>query len=169
MFLSSFSRKGQVRNYFVVILFLFGFGFISILSAVIWNGFIDAYTSAGIYSGQLKVSGDQFLNAIVIHDYIIVLVMIALIIGVGVTSFRLNTSPVFFIVTLIMGVFLGFISFFFNYLFVQLVSDSVFSITLLLFPRTLIICTNLHWVSLIALVVGSITLYAKREGGVFVE
>lgn len=171
MFLSSFNRSGQIRNYFVVVLFLFGFGFLSIVAAVIWLGFINAYTSAGIYSGVIESTGNNFLNAIVLHDYIIVLIMIALVIGVAVTSYRLNTSPVFFVVTLFMGAFLGLISFFFNYLFVRLVSESVFSTAVLLFPRTMIICTNLHWVSLICVVVGSITLYAKRESqeSVYVE
>lgn len=89
--------------------------------------------------------------------------------GVGLTSFKLNTAPAFFIVTFVMGIFLGFVSYFFNFLFQNLVSDAVFSTTLLLFPRTLLICTNFHWISLIVMVVGSITLYAKKDNSGIVE
>ena len=88
--------------------------------------------------------------------------MIALIIGVGLTSFRLNTAPAFFIVTIIMGMFMGVVSYFFNYIFSQIVSDAAFATTIVFFPRTILICTNLHWIALVCLVVGSITLYGKK-------
>jgi hypothetical protein len=37
------------------------------------------------------------------------------------------------------------------------------------FPRTIILCSNLHWVALVVLVVGSIALYAKRDVGGVVD
>ena len=95
-------------------------------------------------------------------DYIIVIVMIVLLIGIGITSFRLNTRAAFFIVTFILGPFLGFMAYFFNYLFIEIVSEAAFATILVLFPRTLVICTNLHWVALATIVIGSVTLYAKK-------
>ena len=36
---------------------------------------------------------------------------------------------------------------------------------LYIFPRTILITTNLHWIMLVLIVVGSITLYGKRKEG----
>jgi len=170
------SKKGQIQNYLAVVIFLFGFGIISILATLIWVNMISQFTAAGYYTGVMESTGNAFLGALQLYDYIIVLVMIVLIIGVGITSFRLNTAPAFFIVTVIMGIFMGFISYFFNYIFSQIVSETAFSTVIAFFPRTIMICTNLHWIALTALVVGSITLYGKRppeivqtEGGDFFE
>ena len=155
-------RKGQIENYIVVVLFLFGFGIISMIAAVLHNGLTDAFTDAGIYVGQIAVTGNQFYNAILMHDVIVVIFMAVLIIGVGLTSFRLNTAPAFFILSIIAAAFMGLVSYFFNYLFSQIVSNSVFDTVRALFPNTILICTNLHWIALAALVIGSVTLYAKR-------
>ena len=170
------SKKGQIYNYLAVVVFLFGFGIISILATLLWTNMITEFTVAGYYTDELASTGNAFLTALQLYDYIIVFVMIALIIGVGLTSFRLNTSPAFFIVTIIMGMFMGIVSYFFNYIFSQIVSDVAFATTIVFFPRTIMICTNLHWVALVCLVVGSITLYGKRppeivqgEGGDFFE
>jgi len=171
------SKKGQVHNYIAVVVFLMGFGLISIIATLIWVNMINEFTTTGIYTGVIESTGNAFLSALQLYDYIIVFIMIALIIGVGLTSFRLNTSPGFFIVTIIMGMFMATVSYFFNYIFSQIVSQDVFAATVVMFPRTILICTNLHWVALVALIVGSITLYAKKPpeivagegGGGFVE
>lgn len=159
----SFSRKGQIQNYLVVIVFLFVMGFINILAFYLHSQFIDAFTAAGIYTGVIAETGAKFASALQLYDWVILLIMIALIISVALTSFRLSTSPAFFIITIFMAVFLGAISYFFNYMFQQLVSQPFFAATLLFFPRTILIGTNLHWIGLVALVVGSITLYAKKD------
>jgi len=156
------SKKGQIQNYLAVVIFLFGFGLISIFATLLWVNMIQGFTDAGYYDGEMESTGNAFLTALQLYDYIMVLVMVALIIGVGVTSFRLNTAPAFFIVTIIMGIFMGFVSYFFNYIFSQIVSDASFAAVIVFFPRTIIICTNLHWVALAALIIGSVTLYGKR-------
>lgn len=156
------SKRGQIQNYLAVIIFLFGFAIITIIAALLMANIKTSFQSAGLYTGVLEETGDDFISALNLYDKIMVLVMVVLIIGVGLTSFRINTAPAFFIVTLIMGTFLGFVSYFFNYVFIQTVSQPVFTATIVAFPLTILICTNLHWVALVAMVVGSITLYAKK-------
>ena len=161
------SRKSQFQNYMAGILFLFIFGFLSILAFVIFTATQDAFISSGIYVGAVEEAGDKFEEGLKLYDTVIVLVMAILIIAVGVTSFRLATSPIFFIISLMMGAIYGFISFFFNFIFQQMVSVPIFTTALLFFPNTILILTNLHWVMLVFVVVGSITLYAKKEKGQF--
>src|SRR4030066_94966 len=67
-----------------------------------------------------------------------------------------------FLLVFFMSAFLGAISYFFNYIFQELVSQPVFAVTLTHFPITLFICGNLHWLALIMIIYGSITLYGKR-------
>ena len=165
------NSSGQIDNYASGIFIIFLFGISTLLGAVILRNILDAYQNIGMYTGQLKAAGDGFWNSILIMDYLIILIVVAIIIAIGITSFKLNSPPVFFIVTLLMGIFLGFMSWIFNYIFSEFVKQDAFSTINTYFPRTIIVGTNLHWISLIMIVVGSITLYAKKEktGGGLVE
>jgi hypothetical protein len=156
------SKGSQLINYLLVAIILFLFGFFSILSTTIFIEMIDAYNETGFYTGKVEETGNKFLEVFRFHDYVIVILLVALIIGVAITGFRLRTTPLGFIITAILGLFTGFVSFFFNYMFIQMVSEDIFNAVLVFFPRTLLICTNLHWVTLVALVVGSIALYGKK-------
>ena len=163
------SKKGQAENYIAVAIFLLIFGFISILATFMWMEFIDAFTEAGYYENEIQETGDKFLATLKLYDSIMVFIMIVLLIGVGLTSYQLRTSPAFFIITLITAALTGFVSFFFNFIFIELVSDDLFAATLVFFPKTMIINTNLHWITLAVIVIGSITLYAKKDSGEIVN
>lgn len=157
------SKDGQIRNYMVVIIVLFTFGFLSILGMVIYLNMMTAWEDTGFYEGPVEENANKFLEGLKMFDKIITLIMVAMIIGVGVSSFKLRTSKVALVVSIILIPFMGFVSYFFNHLFREMVSDAAFETALVFFPITLLICTNLHWVALVAAIVGSITLYAKRE------
>lgn len=159
------SKKGQIRNYFLVITFLFSIGFTAILAYKILSEIVTAYASTGHWSPIMASTADKFLFSIAILDYIIVIQMAVFLVGLALTSYRLRTSPAFFIVSIIMSLFLGFVGYLFNYLFKELVSQPTFTATLLYFPRTVLILSNLHWIGLAAFVVGSIALYAKKPEG----
>lgn len=167
MSLSKFSKKGQISNYIAIIIFLILFGFSSLFGYVFLDKYIEGYQNAGLYTGKVEETGNNFLNTLRSLDYIMVLFLIVLIIAVGVQSYRLAVSPAFYIIQMIMLPFYGFVSYFFNYLFSQMVSPSVFDGAKAYFQNTLIICTNLHWVMLATFIVGSVALYAKKEKGQF--
>lgn len=159
------SKKGQGMDRLSVMLFLFIMGFMSILGYLLLASFVSEFSATSFYSAEVQDVGEKFLAGIGLFDVILVLVMVILIIGIGITSYKLATPPVFFLITFVTGAIYGFISYFFNYIFSQMISDTMFTATLLHFPLTVLICTNLHWVMLICIIVGSITLYAKKERG----
>lgn len=161
-------KKGLGKNIFAAIIFLCIFGFLTIFAYLLVNSFITEMDNNGLYDGAIKVAGDKFLTGMAIFDYATVLIMVVLIIGIGVTSYKIASPPVFFLIQFFFAAVYGFVSYFFSYLFSQLVSDSVFTATLLFFPNTILICTNLHWVALVLLIVGAITLYGKKDQGQFV-
>jgi len=162
------SKRGQINNYLSVIIFLFVFGISSVFGYIFLSSFITTFIATGFYTGTVASTGNNFLSAILLFDNIIVLVMTVLIIGVGVTSFRLAAAPAGYIITFIMAGMYGLISYFFNFIFAQIISNVAFSTAIMFFPGTILILTNLHWVMLVMIVIGSITLYAKNpQGGQF--
>lgn len=161
------NKKAQGANYLAVIVVLIMFGFFSILAYVMWQTAIDAFTAGGYNNGIVGTSISAWTQAFAAADYVIVFLMIFLIIGIGVTSFKVPTRNITFILTLIIGAFWGFISYFFNFMFIQMISPEIFATALGIFPRTLAICTNLHWVTLVMIIVGSLTLFGKKEKGQF--
>ena len=162
-------KAGNFRSWFAVVIFILVFGFVSIFSTLIYQNFITNFQTTGLYDGITEEVGNKYLNTFKMYDYLIIFVLFALIIGVGITSYKIATTPIFFVITMIMGVFLGLISYFFNYIFIMLISPAVFDSITVYFPRTIIICTNLHWVMLLCIIVGSITLYAKKEQGQYLN
>lgn len=159
------SSKAQANNYFAVIVFLFGFAIMSLIGYVLLTGFIQGFIDAGFYTGAVATAGNSYLRTLLVFDKMSALIMTVLIVGVGVTSYRLATSPVYFIITFLLAAFYGLVAYFFNYMFAQIASNAAFATAIAYFPITVLICTNLHWVMLICIIVGSITLYAKKERG----
>jgi len=167
MFLSNLNKKGQANNYFAGIITLFVSGFLLILAYLILSNFVTAFSGTSVWDSTLQSTADNFLWGLRVGDLIMVIIMVVLIIGVGITSYNVASAPVFFIITIIMSAFYGFVSYYFNYIFQAMVSSTLFDATLLYFSRTILICTNLHWVMLINIIVGSITFFGKRERGQF--
>jgi hypothetical protein len=114
----------------------------------------------------LQESEQKFIDAYAVFDNLFVFIMIALLIGIGITSYKLATSKVFFLISFILAGLYGMVAFFFSYMFGQIASQPILSTVTLIFPNTILVCTNLHWVSLAMIIISSITLYAKRDGGV---
>ena len=114
-------------------------------------------------SAQIQATLDAWGVGFRAFDYATVLLLGIFVIGTGLLSFKIKTRTAFFIVTFILGIFWGFVSYFFNYIFIQLVSPPIFSTAIGFFPITMIICTNLHWIMVLLIIVGSLTLYGKKE------
>ena len=161
--------KGQAKNYIGIIVFLFLFGFISMVGYLIYSNTMSAFDDAGFLNDEsVNKAKAGFDRAMGVWDYLLATSMILLLIGAGITSYTLATPPIFFIISFVLSIFLGLISYFFNYLFYEIVSNSVFSTITVFFPLTILICTNFHWIALASIVIGSITLYAKKDRGQYV-
>lgn len=156
------SKSGQARNIILVPILLLVLALVSIFGMAIFLVFENAIIASGFYTQATQNAINGFKFALTLYDYIIVLIMVLLIIALGLTSFRLRTHPAFFIITFVSAIFTGVVSFFFNVIFIEIISETALAAALVFFPRTLIICTNLHWVTLVAIVVTSIALYGKR-------
>ena len=165
------SRKGQgVGNVLAGIVLIFTFSISILINFTMVNSFVTEFTNAGFLETEAAQStAANFLRASAVFDWVTVFLLVAVIIGIAVTSYRVASAPVFFVITFIFAAFIGFISYFFNSIFGQIATNAVFSTTIMFFPRTLLITTNLHWIALAMIVIGAITLYGKKEKGQFLS
>jgi len=162
------NKIGNARNWFVAISFLLGFGIVNIIGYALMFYTIQGFSNSSFWNPQMAAVAEKFLFAISLLDWVLVFVTLIFIIGVAVTSYRIASAPVYFIINFVMAAFYGYISYLFNYIFQSMVSLDFFDTFMSLFSKTNIILTNLHWVMLAMLVVGSIATYAKREKGQYV-
>jgi hypothetical protein len=167
--MSLMNKKAQEHNYFAVIIFMVVFGFFNIVAYTIWLQFVQALTDAGFVNGIIGQTISAWTYGFRALDYVIVLLLIIFIVGTALASYKLATSTAFAILTFVLGIFWGFVSYIFNYVFIQMVSPSVFNAAMGYFPRTLMICTNLHWVMVVLIIVGTYFLYAKKEQGQYMS
>lgn len=159
------SKKGQIENYFAVVLVLFVLSISFIVSMLLIYNFVEGFNTAGVcdVGSACYTAGQGFIRGVAIFDKIVIIVVVVLLIAVGLTCYKLPTSAAFFIISFIMLPFLGYVSYFFNFSFAQIVGNAAFDAVRAFFPLTILVCTNFHWIAIVAWIIGSITLYAKKE------
>jgi len=163
------NKKGVINNYVAVVVALFSTSIAYIICYLILLKFRQNFVGDFCEVGSVcELTANKFLSSLAMWDYIIVLVMVVLFIGVGLTSYKVSADIAFSILSVILAPLLGFLSLMFNNIYSQIVTNGEFSTVIGLFPRTTLICTNLHWVALVSFVIGFITLYGKRSQGQFI-
>jgi len=163
------SKKGILNDVAAGIVMLFTFGFIIIMCYLVLDKYITQLATTSVWNAQMADVSARFLFAMKVFDFVMVMLMVSVITGIGVTSYRVSSAPLFFIIIIIGSAFMGLIGYYFSYMFQEMVSEAVFIGVTRYFTRTILICTNLHWIGLATLVVGSIALYGKREKGQFIQ
>ena len=157
------SKKAILDASLKLVVGLFLFGIIALLAYIFLTNFSTDIQASGFGSTQMTETANDFLGTMLLFDKFIVAIMVAGIIGIGYLGFRLFKPRIMFLSTVFGAVFLGFTSYIFNYAFGTYSSNTVFATVIGSFPLTIIICTNLHWIGLAGLVIGSLTLYAKKD------
>lgn len=156
------SKKAQGNSLIGITIILLVYGLVWIISYLVLSSFNDYLSTTSYYTSEVAHAVNLFLGVLQILDYLMILLTIVLIIGLGITTYRLATPPIYFIINLIAIPLYGFITYFFSYFFQQFAGQTIFNGVILYFPRTVIVCSNLHWVMLLGFVVGSITLFGKK-------
>lgn len=151
------------RDFTTSIIFLFGFGifiiFLTYIATQIITGFMIEFPT----ETSIQTIGQQFIDSYKLYDNIMVFLVFFLIIIIGITSYKLNTIKAFFVISFFLAGFYGLIAYLFSYIFGQIISDPLLLTASVLFPNTILICTNLHWISLAMIIVSTLMLYAKRD------
>lgn len=165
----SASKKAQSKDIMTVIYVLATLAIVFIFSYLIYAAFMDGFKQTSVYQpGQMDKVINGYNRAFNLLDGILFLIAVVLIIGIGIASYKLATAPVAFIISFLMAAFYGFLSYVANILFVGIFGQEALQTTLVHFPMTMLLCVNFHWIALVSLIVGSITLFAKKEKGQYV-
>lgn len=157
------SKKAQGINYMAIPVVLFVFAIFSMMGFAMFLEFKTSFYATGYNYTEIQTAAESFQQGFQMYDYVTVLLLVAFLIALALTNYSIRTHPAFFIVTIIEGIFIGLFSYIFNYIFIEFVKNDIIQTVIVYFPRTMLICTNLHWVALAAIFVGSIALYGKKK------
>jgi len=163
------SKRGTVMDFIAPIVSLFTFIFMIVFARLLYNNMIAVYISSGYVSSDAAIGAVAgFTRGMNAFDYIGGILLIVFVVALAVSNYKVNASPIFFWVNFLFASFLGFVSYFFNYALISMLSVDIFSLVLVSFPISILIASNFHWIALLFFAVGNITLYAKRDKGQYV-
>src|SRR3989304_7415566 len=111
--LASNKRAVGVRNILGGVIFLLLLGFFMIIGFYISTEIITSYQGEFLTNTDIQETGNRFLIGLNFLDGVAVFVMFFLIIGMGITTYKLSSAPVGFLLVFFMSAFLGAISYFF--------------------------------------------------------
>jgi len=164
MKLLGFKNGQSPANIFVPIFALLLFGvtllIITLLAYLTAQQIILAFPTMT----EMHSAVNTVFNLYKIFDYVAVTLCIIFIIGIGYTSYLIRAKPIAFIITMVVSGFYGFMAYVMSYIYSQFASNTAFTVILYLFPLTLLILTNLHWIALVMILVSSIALFSGGDG-----
>ena len=166
MMINKINKKGSfLSDNIVYMSALFVIGIVVFIVFYIWNEFITSFNATGYNPAIGQEVGARFTSAFLMYDNLMVLIAIFLLIVIIISFNQLRTNSFFFIFVLWFGAINGLIGYFFNYMFQEFVSHTTFDAIRASFPKVIFICTNLHWFGLLAIIVGSIVAFSKKDEG----
>lgn len=161
------SKRGDVQGAVVIMVLLFSLAVISVISYFIYSNFITAFSSTPFYTSEVAEAATYFGNVLRMFDVVLLLTLFVVIAAQAYLNYKLAVEPAGFIGTFFLSGIVGLVGLFFAYAYSALVGEAALVSTSAFFPKTLIILSNLHWVGFVSMIIGSLTLYAKRRQGQF--
>jgi len=162
------SKKGGLGDYLVPSILFITLTLSLFISTMVLSQYSTTFQTTSVSSPETTQALTDFISALNLFDGLSALLLVSFVITLAVSSYRIASPPIFFILTIIYGFILGFINYLFTYVFVLIAEESVFSSILVYYPILTAVCTNLQWVGLLMIVIGSITLYAKKDQGQYI-
>lgn len=161
----SFKKKANVMDiiFIVITLILLGLGFFFIKYAFDdINTDLIADTDLSEQAKSMISSGNA--NYTSWSDYAVGFVFFGLLMGILITSYLIDTHPVFFVVSLILFIFVIFVGVEISNSFQEIVGETEFLTLQDDYPITMFIINNLVMILIAIFVLMSIILYGKTYG-----
>jgi len=154
---------GLGRDSLAVVVVLAFFAFFGIIGLSMYDVVYDGFMSSSVNSVQITETANAFYNYFYVLDYVTVFLLVCLIAGSIYSSYKVRSSPIAVVVSVVLVPVMGFMGYFASYMFQMMVSPTVLGSALGFFGKSYLICSNLHWVALFNLIVSAVSLYAKRD------
>lgn len=164
------NKKGTVAAEFILffLLFLLMFGIFIFFLTYFFITFTDQLQLTGTCTtGVCNETLQDFIKSFYLWDKGIFLFVMASIIGVAWASLRANTRSIMFLFLFVESALLGYVGYFFSSFYGTFVSQPEFLAIQLIFPVTIVLLTNSHWISLALMIIASFSFFTRQsEGGI---
>jgi hypothetical protein len=155
------SRKGNMLDLPLIIIVLFAFAFVVLISSVILDEFQDATHDTNINQTYI----DRGIDSVIMLDSMFLVVTIMLGIATAIMAFYIKTHPVFFAISFVLLILFTLISVFFTNTFVFIYEHDTFADVAPSFPLIEYIFKDLPlFIAVIGIII-MIALYAKGGSG----
>lgn len=161
------NKKGQaIFDLVVLIIVVFVFAVVALFGGYIYNELNDEIQADTDFSTEAKASSQSVNDGYAVwFDNAIFFTIILLWIGLLITSFMIDTHPIFFIITVIFMIFVFIVGMSVSNAYDDIVSDSDLSGYSSNFPKTTFIFNNFLVVLIFIGLSTAAALYAKSGGG----
>ena len=160
------SKKGFIGAISTIIASIFILGILTVIGYAIFDGFsteISGSSMPELNNSAVSTSLDGFTRGMNMFDGIISLLVFAAILSVGVLAYNYTPSKVFVVLIWVYGLFLGFLAYILAYTFNRFIQEGALASTITHFPITIALLTNLHWIALTMVIVGSVMAYRSSS------
>lgn len=154
-------NKGNMLDLPLIIILLFGFAFMILLSNVI----LTEFRAVAVDTGMNVTHIDSGLTAIGALDAMFIFATIFLGIATFISAFFIRTHPIMFVMSFILLIIFTIISSFFTNAFTEIINIEPFATTVNSFPVLLAVMQNLPLIMTVMGVIVVIALYAKGGAG----
>jgi len=159
------TKKDQVMEVAFVLFLITSIAITMVLAAHVYSEIGKQLDGTGLHTNQSKEAFDKFEPAFSIFDGAMIFLVIGLTIGLIVTSFLIPTHPVFVIINIVGFMILVFIGAVYSNTFFSITnsSEAIYNTTLLYYPATTWILTDLPSLAALLIFITSIIMYTKGK------
>jgi heme/copper-type cytochrome/quinol oxidase subunit 2 len=168
--LSLSNKRGNIELTKFIATALVSFMLIGMVALFVYlfnSTFFENFNATGYNTTDTAKVEGSIIGSLKMIDLVMVILIIVSLISVGVYEYRHPEDPIGFIITFFVAPFLGFMAYVFNYIFYQYAFSGSFSSVVNYYPNTIIILTNMHWLALAMLIIGSFAIYSQKRSGRF--
>ena len=162
------SKKGYINESMAVVGAIFVLFLGTIIGYAVYDGFtgeIQNMSMVELNNSDVKATIEGFDRGMNMWDKILAFLVFSAILSVGWFAYNFTPPRIFLVLIWIWGFFIGFVSLVFSYTFGVFASQPALASTMTHFPMTNILGSNLHWIGLACIVIGTVLAFRNSSGG----
>jgi F0F1-type ATP synthase assembly protein I len=158
------NKKGQIGDMFFVIFMITSIAITFIVAGYVYKQIDTGFSESGLETNESSIAYDQFESSFKIFDSAFIFIILGLTIGIVISSFQIQTHPIFLVLNIIgilVLIFLGAVS---SNLYTDVISQEGMNVSALAYyPITTNVMAILPWIAVAIAILVTIIMYAKGE------
>jgi hypothetical protein len=157
------SKRGILFDVVMILIVIFSMAVTLLIAKTIYDEIGDGFKESDVMSAQSITSYDEFNVSWSVFDGMIIFVLVALTIGLVITSFMIPTHPIFLVINIIGMAFIVFIAMIISSLYTEISTTADLSNASLSFTNTEYIMSVLPYISVAIILIASVVNWARGE------